>query len=77
MMLRQQMFLTILLEKLNDDRASSVIDDMLKVRNILTNPKNMVLHLALNLDHVTKKLSDPATPWEKFLPDNHVPTHHK
>ncbi|XP_044726839.1 uncharacterized protein C05D11.1-like [Chrysoperla carnea] len=72
-MLRQQTFLTSLLDQMNNGNGDAVIADVEKVRDVLTNPKNMVLHLALNLDHISQKVSDPAAAWFNLLPCNVEP----
>lgn len=61
-LLRQQKFLTTLIEKLgNPDDAKVVIADLEKVREIITAPKNLVLHLAANMEDLPSHLK-PDTP---------------
>ncbi|KAJ1519883.1 hypothetical protein ONE63_004123 [Megalurothrips usitatus] len=50
-LLRQQKFLTTLIEKLgNPEDAKAVVADLEKVRQIITSPSNIVLHMASNLN---------------------------
>lgn len=63
-MLKQQKFLTSLLEKLDSEASCEVIDTMFKIRSIITDPTNIVLYFAGGLD----QLKSPVGPIKEFLP---------
>ncbi|KAL7287806.1 hypothetical protein TKK_0018181 [Trichogramma kaykai] len=66
-MLRQQQFLTKMLEKLGDDREKEkVLEELESVKNILTNPKNMVLFLTAQVDRLLQHVADPYKSWSNF-----------
>lgn len=65
-MLRQHKFLTIVLEKLEKpETAKLVIDDLNKVREIITDAKNVAIHLAADWKRLSL-LPDLATPWMRL-----------
>lgn len=79
-LLRQQKFLTTIVEKLGTEEGSkAVISDLEKVRQIITSPNNVVLHLAANLenlpDHV--KPDDPVAILSELLPSGVKPVANK
>nr|CAD7417578.1 unnamed protein product [Timema cristinae] len=65
-MLRQHKFLTSLLERLESPAMSQkVLQELEEVRAVLTQPANIVVHLAADMD---KLPGDPAEPWAQMLP---------
>lgn len=69
-MLRQQKFLTDVLERLNDEtRRREVIAEIESVRKILTSPKNMVLYMAVNAEKLTVQVPNVYAPWNMFFSD--------
>lgn len=64
-MLRQHKFLTQLLEKLNED-PEPVISTLNKIRSTITNPSNLALYFAGNLDILGDTAVDTIN---DFLPD--------
>nr|CAD7597482.1 unnamed protein product [Timema genevievae] len=65
-MLRQHKFLTSLLERLESPALSQkVLQELEEVRAVLTQPANIVVHLAADVD---KLPGDPADPWAQMLP---------
>lgn len=64
-MLKQHKFLTQLLEKLNKD-AESVISVLNKIRSTLTNPSNLALYFAGNLDILSTSAVEVIN---NFLPE--------
>lgn len=62
-MLKQQKFLTQLVEKL-DANNSEVLENLEKVRSIITDPANVALYLAANLEYLK---GDPAEVIKEFL----------
>lgn len=66
-MLRQQQFLTKMLERLDSEKESSmVLNDIEDVRNSLTANKNMVLYMAVNVDKLANQVPDIYEPWKDF-----------
>lgn len=66
-MLRQHKFLTIILEKLEKpETAQHVIDDLNKVRDIITDAKNVAIHVAANWKRLSCLPTDLATPWMRL-----------
>ncbi|XP_030845247.1 uncharacterized protein C05D11.1-like [Strongylocentrotus purpuratus] len=61
-MIRQQNFLTKLLEQLGQD-PSTVIKNLNSLRDLVTSPGNVRVHMAANM----KKLSSPQSPWQQFF----------
>ncbi|XP_022918722.1 uncharacterized protein C05D11.1-like [Onthophagus taurus] len=64
--LRQHKFLSNLLKLLDSDQSNQVINEITKVRDIITSPENVVLYLAGKIDQI----EDPVGPLIKFVPDN-------
>lgn len=66
-MLRQQQFLTKMLEKMNTEEGQKeVLADMEAVRKILTSTKNMALYLAANVDKLSMQVPDVYDAWKEF-----------
>lgn len=63
-MLRQQKFLTNLLEKLESEKSYEVVDSMVRIRSIISDPANLVLYFAGGLD----QLKCPVKVIKDFLP---------
>lgn len=71
--LRQHKFLTTLLERLNKpEECDKVLAEIESVRQIVTDPSNMVVHLAANLDLLATKYANPAELWNQLLPSGKV-----
>lgn len=69
-MLRQQKFLSNILDRLNDEKEQKeVISEIEIVRKALTTPENMVLYMATNVDKLTSQISDVYTPWNAHFSD--------
>lgn len=67
-LLKQQKFLTGILEQLNSDvEAQTVIDNLNKVREIITRPENLGLHLAADWKAMAKMNIDLESPWTKLV----------
>lgn len=64
-MLKQHKFLTQLLEKLSED-SESVISTLNKIRSTITNPSNLALYFAGNLDILSESAVEAIN---HFLPD--------
>lgn len=64
--LQQSKFLTETISKLDGDTPNEVLDKLEKLRNIVTDPSNVVLYLAGNLN-LLKNASEPII---NFLPPN-------
>lgn len=64
-LVRQQKFLNGIIEKLDsgDEGAQSVIDDLNRVRGILTSGTNVSLHIAADWEKLSKAIPDLVTPW--------------
>ncbi|XP_001603808.1 uncharacterized protein C05D11.1 [Nasonia vitripennis] len=66
-MLRQQQFLTKMLERLNTENgAKEVLAEIDAVRSILTATKNMALYMAVNIDRLAIQVPDVYEPWKEF-----------
>lgn len=71
--LRQHKFLTSLLNKIETDEGwSSINDDLNKMKAILTNPNNIKLHLAANLDALCELVPDASSILEQLLPADKI-----
>lgn len=69
-MLRQQKFLTDVMERLNDDVGQKeVLAEIESVRKTVTSLKNMILYIAVNVDKLTVQVPDVYAPWNKFFSD--------
>lgn len=76
-MLRQQQFLTKMLERLNSEKGQSeVLAEIEDVRRILTANENMVLYMAVNADKLANQVSNIYEPWKEFSGPNNF-THSK
>lgn len=53
-----------MIASLDKDGGAEIISNLQKVREIITNPSNVVLYIAGNLDY----LKNPGKPLESFLP---------
>ena len=66
-MLRQQQFLTKMLDRLNTEVGQKeVLAEIEAVRNVLTATKNMVLYMAVNIDRLVAQVPDVYEPWKEF-----------
>lgn len=75
-LLRQQKFLTSIIEKLgNPDESKVVVSQIEEVRKIITNPSNIVLHMAANLENLPAlvKPDDPVNILSELLPSDVKP----
>lgn len=63
-LLQQNKFLTELISQLDSDANKEIVDKVEKLRKIITEPSNVVLYVASNLDY----LKDPVKPINEFLP---------
>lgn len=77
-MLRQHKFLNDIMERLNNEEDKntsdkSVIEEINSVRKILTNPKNMALYIAANVDKLAGQFQNVYEPWKILLPDEQTP----
>lgn len=69
-LLRQQKFLTKLIDRLNDESGEQKVKEEIEsVRKVLTSPKNMVLYMATNVDKLAAKVENVYTPWNEFFSD--------
>lgn len=69
-MLRQQKFLTDILERLNDEKGRrEVLAEMESVRKTLTSPKNIVLYMAVNAEKLTVQVPNVYASWNMFFSD--------
>lgn len=67
-MLRQQKFLNNVLERLNDEIGQKeVISEIESVREVLTNPKNMITYVATNVDKLTAQVPNVYDPWNTYF----------
>ncbi|KAF7998270.1 hypothetical protein HCN44_009668 [Aphidius gifuensis] len=63
--LRQQQFLTELIERLStDDGQKQILNDVEEIRKILTDGKNIMCHIASNVDKLSNQVTDLYTPWD-------------
>ena len=68
-MLRQHKFLTALIEKLDSkEKCEEVLKEIESIRQIITEPANIVIHMAANIDHLACKVGDLEKPWKNLLP---------
>ena len=70
-MIRQLNYLNDLLIKIEDEnQCERIIGKLDDLKSTLTSPHNITVHMAANLDKLTK----PEEPWiQKFLPQNSTP----
>ncbi|XP_073987977.1 uncharacterized protein C05D11.1-like [Rhodnius prolixus] len=69
--LAQQKFLTEMLSSLNDaEKSQKILRDLEYLREILTSPENMTIHLAANLDMLNEVCQEAAEAWIGILPEN-------
>ncbi|EAT39319.1 AAEL008862-PA [Aedes aegypti] len=67
-LLKQQKFLSTLIEQLdNEQGAEKVINKLNKVREIITQPKNLGLHIAADWEEMAKLQIDLEAPWSKLV----------
>ncbi|KAL4219134.1 hypothetical protein ACF0H5_021716 [Mactra antiquata] len=66
-MMRQSTFLENLLKTL-DTNPQQVEKQMEEVRNLLTNPGNITVHMSVNVNDLCKKGYNPATVWSTLIP---------
>lgn len=65
--LYQQKFLNGLVEKLNNKTtANEVVADLNRLRNIITSPENMAIHVAANWKQMADIGIDLNAPWLKI-----------
>ncbi|XP_056630340.1 uncharacterized protein C05D11.1-like [Diorhabda sublineata] len=64
--LQQNKFLDYVLSKLDGDSSKEILENLEKVRSIITDPSNMVLYLAGNLE----LLKNPTLPLNNFFPSD-------
>lgn len=68
--LSQLNFLSDLIKKLgNEDERHSVIEDLEEIRSILTEPKNIALHLSVNVRQLVKKFENPGGILLQMVPE--------
>lgn len=66
-MLRQQKFLTSLVERMDIDSEWEVIySDIEKVRTLMTSPSNIVIHMGANLGVLSMKYANVLSPWDQL-----------
>jgi len=68
-LIRQHKFLSEIGKQLTA-RSNGPIEQVEKLRAALTQPKNMAVHIAVNLNNFSSFVSDPVAPWKTFLPEN-------
>lgn len=66
-LIRQEKFLKNLQTKLDED-SEKVVKTMTKIKETLTNPSEMRIHLSLRVDSISKMFSSPETPWLNLVP---------
>ena len=77
-LLRQQKFLTKLMERLETaDSRKDVTAELNSVRKILTEPKSMAFYMAVNVDKLIAQSPDVYTPWKKYFYDIECTTKQK
>ncbi|KAJ9588208.1 hypothetical protein L9F63_018429, partial [Diploptera punctata] len=77
-MLRQHKFLTAVIEKLESkEKCEEVLKEIESVRQIITEPTNIVIHMAANLDHLASKVGDLVGPWKNVLHSDKTPCQKK
>lgn len=63
--LKQQQFLTKLIERLNtSNEQKQLVDDIEKIIKILTTGNNMMVHTASNVDKLSNQVGDLYSPWD-------------
>lgn len=68
--LRQQKFLTKMIERLNNESSEQeVIAEIESVRKVLTSTENVVLYIAANVDKLSAEVENVYTPWNDFFSD--------
>lgn len=68
--LRQQKFLVKMLEKLETEEGrNEVTSEINKLRQILTTPNSMALHMAFNVDKLVAQNPNVYAPWKEFFSD--------
>lgn len=72
--LRQQKFLTKILEKLETEEGIEEVKlEINQVRKILTMPNSMALHMAFNVDKLVAQNPNVYAPWKEFFCDVKCP----
>lgn len=67
-LLRQQKFLTKLLEHLETEEGQKeVIAEMNTLRKILTSPKSLAIYMAVNVYKLIAQNPDVYAPWKKYF----------
>ncbi|XP_033228376.1 uncharacterized protein C05D11.1-like isoform X2 [Belonocnema kinseyi] len=67
-LLRQQKFLTKLLEHLETEEGQKeVVDEMNTLRKILTSPNSLAIYIAVNVDKLIAQNPDVYAPWKKHF----------
>ncbi|KXJ72958.1 hypothetical protein RP20_CCG016849 [Aedes albopictus] len=67
-LLKQQKFLSALIEQLDSEQgAEKVINKLNKVRDIITRPENLGLHIAADWEEMAKLQIDLEAPWSKLV----------
>lgn len=60
-----------MLSSLNDaEKSQKILRDLEYLREILTSPENMTIHLAANLDMLNEVCQEAAEAWIGILPEN-------
>ncbi|XP_063241639.1 uncharacterized protein C05D11.1-like [Bacillus rossius redtenbacheri] len=73
-MLRQHKFLTGLMERLDDpETAQAVLAELEAVRQVVTEPSGMAVHLAADVDSLAAGRPDLPGPWRGLLPEGRAP----
>lgn len=75
-MIRQHQFLSNVGKKLSSGIKDPLVD-LDNLRTILTNPKNLMLRIAANLDTLPSQISNLTSPWKSLLPPNVTPIKQK
>lgn len=66
-MLKQHKFLSGVLERLdNPEQAKTVIEDLNTIREIITRPTNMAIHLAADFEKIAAQGIDLMEPWNRL-----------
>lgn len=67
-LLKQQKFLSALIEQLDSEQgAEKVINKLNKVRDVITRPENLGLHIAADWEEMAKLQIDLEAPWSKLV----------
>lgn len=69
----QSKFLTDVIQKLNDEGAQNVLNNLENLRSALTNPSNLVLYIAGSLEYI----ADVTTPLSRLFLADQVPSSKK